>query len=146
MSHAAAAHRNLDRRFIDALARDGEPGHVGALLPSRNRLKDMRTMSASRVLLTTLSRRTSTKGNEYLAGWLGKASVVAFPGQPDKFGNPTWDLFLSQPEPRDGLPAPRRQATERQAASAGPGALPATGTHPGGCGSPPGNSRPNAPR
>ena len=30
-------------------------------------------MNGHRVLLTTLSRRTSTKGNEYLAGWLGKA-------------------------------------------------------------------------
>ncbi len=100
MSHASAAHRDLDRQFAEVLARDGEADARRTLVISRNRLKDMRTMNASRVLLTTLSRRTSTKGNEYLAGWLGKASVVAFPGEPDKFGNPTWDLFLSHPEPR----------------------------------------------
>ena len=89
-------------------------------------------MSTSRVLLTTLSRRTSTKGNEYLAGWLGRASVVAFPGEPDKFGNPTWDVFLSQPEPRDGTPAPRQRAPEREATPAGTGGAPASGARPGG--------------
>src|SRR3954447_17306122 len=58
-------------------------------------------MSAGpRVLLLTLSERTSAKGNAYLSGWLGKASVVAFRGEPDKHGNPTWDLFVSTPEPR----------------------------------------------
>ena len=54
-------------------------------------------MSAGpRVLLLTLSERTSGKGNRYLSGWLGKASVVAFAGEPDKHGNPTWDLFVSE--------------------------------------------------
>src|SRR4051812_11105091 len=47
-----------------------------------------------------LSERTSGKGNRYMSGWLGKASVVAFAGEPDKHGNPTWDLFVSTPEPR----------------------------------------------
>ena len=61
-------------------------------------------MSGHRVLLTTLSVRQSAKGNKYLSGWLGKATMVAFAGEPDKFGNPTWDLFLSQPEPRDAAP------------------------------------------
>jgi hypothetical protein len=58
-------------------------------------------MTNPRVLLTTLSARTSAKGRRYLAGWLGKASVVAFEGQPDKWGNPTWDVYLSEPEPRE---------------------------------------------
>src|SRR3954447_11574401 len=53
-----------------------------------------------RVLFMQLSQRTSAKGNAYLAGWLGKASVVAFAGEPDKHGNPTWELFVSTPEPR----------------------------------------------
>src|SRR4051794_16570883 len=53
-----------------------------------------------RVLLMQLSQRTSGKGNAYLSGWLGKASVVAFAGEPDKHGNPTWDVFVSTPEPR----------------------------------------------
>src|SRR3954447_3443557 len=58
-------------------------------------------MSAGpRVLLMQLSQRTSAKGNYYLSGWLGKASVVAFRGEDDRHGNPTWDLFVSTPEPR----------------------------------------------
>jgi hypothetical protein len=57
-------------------------------------------MNPNRVLLLTLSERTSAKGNAYLSGWLGKASVVAFRGEDDKHGNPTWDLFVSTPEPR----------------------------------------------
>ena len=58
-------------------------------------------MSAGpRVLLLTLSERTSGRGNRYLSGWLGKASVVAFAGEPDKHGNPTWDLFVSEPQPK----------------------------------------------
>jgi len=61
-------------------------------------------MTGNRVLLMTLSCRTSAKGNSYLAGWLGKASVVAFAGEPDKFGNPTWNVFLSEPEPRPDQP------------------------------------------
>jgi hypothetical protein len=53
-----------------------------------------------RVLLTTLSARTSAKGRAYLSGWLGKASVVAFAGEPDKHGDRTWDVFLCEPGPR----------------------------------------------
>jgi hypothetical protein len=80
-------------------------------------------MTGNRVLLMTLSCRTSAKGNSYLAGWLGKASVVAFAGEPDKFGNPTWDVFLAEPEPK-------REAAQRPSASpperdAPPPALPA---------------------
>lgn len=78
------------------------------LVRSRDRMKDMRTMASSRVLLTTLSVRISAKGRQYLAGWLGKASVVAFAGEPDKWGNETWDVFLAQPEPRDGPPVRER--------------------------------------
>ena len=54
----------------------------------------------AKVLLLTLSRRTSAKGREYMSGWLGKASVVAFPGEPDKFGNETWEVFVATPQPR----------------------------------------------
>jgi hypothetical protein len=57
-------------------------------------------MNPNRVHLLTLSERTSAKGNAYLSGWLGKASVVAFRGEDDKHGNPTWDLFVSEPQPR----------------------------------------------
>jgi hypothetical protein len=64
-------------------------------------------VSGARVLLTQLSERTSARGNRYLAGWLGKASVVAFlDEEPDRFGNPQWSVFVSTPEPRaEGKPA-----------------------------------------
>jgi 2-polyprenyl-6-methoxyphenol hydroxylase-like FAD-dependent oxidoreductase len=122
VTHAAAKHRALDAALAERLARDGghscgaapmARGHGGALLPSRSRFRDLRTMNTTsnrRVLLTTLSARTSAKGNEYLSGYLAKAKVVAFKGEPDKVGNPTWDVYLSEPEPRDGATAPGQEA------------------------------------
>jgi hypothetical protein len=85
-----------------------------------------------RVLLMQLSERTSGRGNRYLSGWLGKASVVAFAGEPDRHGNPTWDVFVSEPQPRsDQRPLP----LEREAPPAGgngraadPGRAPANTT------------------
>lgn len=59
-------------------------------------------MSGPLVLLATLSVRTSARGNTYLSGWLGKAQVVGFAGEPDKFSNPTWKLYVAKPEQRDG--------------------------------------------
>src|ERR687886_456034 len=69
-------------------------------------------MNPNRVLLMQLSERTSAKGNRYLAGWLGKASVVAFQAEaPDKFGNPVWEVFVSEPQPRpDQRPLPLERA------------------------------------
>src|SRR3954452_24265329 len=84
-------------------------------------------MSASpRVLLLTLSERTSGRGNRYLSGWLGKASVVAFAGEPDKHGNPTWDLFVSEPQPSaEGGPERPQAGQERRPQSPDPGGGPA---------------------
>ena len=78
-----------------------------------------------RVLLLTLSRRTSAKGNSYLSGYLGKTSVVGFPGEPDKFGNETWDLFVS-PAPSRQQPAP----TQSGAWGDGPDAGDTAGAEP----------------
>ena len=67
----------------------------------------------NRVLLMTLSERTSAKGTAYMSGFLGKARVVAFKAkEPDKFGNEQWELFVSEPEPRGEVdqrqaPSPR---------------------------------------
>jgi hypothetical protein len=89
-------------------------------------------MSGNRVLLMTLSCRTSAKGNSYLAGWLGKASVVAFAGEPDKFGNPTWDVFLAEPEPkREAAQKPPASPPERDEAPMPPAAPAAAGVRPG---------------
>lgn len=78
-------------------------------------------MSHGRVLLMTLSERTSAKGNAYLSGFLGKARVVAFRGESDRHGNPTWDVYVSEPEPRDGYgdagaPAASGEPAERRPA------------------------------
>src|SRR4051794_14955072 len=52
-----------------------------------------------RVLLLELSERTSARGNPYMAGWLGKASVVAFRAEhADKHGNPVWQVFVTEPQ------------------------------------------------
>lgn len=72
----------------------------------------------ARVHLMTLSVRTSGKGNTYLAGWLGKASVVAFAGEPDKFGNETWDVYVAAPEPRQDAPQPGDASRSPRPASA----------------------------
>jgi hypothetical protein len=61
-------------------------------------------MSGPKVLLTTLSIRTSAKGTVYLSGWLGKASVVGFAGEPDKYGNNTWNIYAQEPEARGDAP------------------------------------------
>jgi hypothetical protein len=122
MTHAAARHRELDTAYSERLVRDGgAPVRGGSLLPSRLRNQDLRTMDRPkrpRVLLAQLSVRTSAKGNRYLSGWLGKASVVGFPGEPDKFGNETFDIFVSEPEPRPGT-APPAQRDERTVYDAG---------------------------
>ncbi len=48
-----------------------------------------------KVLIATLWHRTSERGNEYLSGFLGKARIVAFRGEPTLDGIPTWNLYLS---------------------------------------------------
>ena len=53
-----------------------------------------------KVLLLTLTQKTSAKGNVYLSGWLGKARVVGFRGEDDDQGHPVWNVYVSEPEPR----------------------------------------------
>jgi hypothetical protein len=62
-------------------------------------------MSGPGVLLMQLSVRTSGKGNAYLSGWLGKAKLVGFKGQPDEHGNERWDIYATEPRPREGQAA-----------------------------------------
>ena len=51
--------------------------------------------TSGKILLTTLYERTSQKGNVYLSGLLGRASVVAFRGEPTADGTATWDVYVS---------------------------------------------------
>jgi hypothetical protein len=57
-----------------------------------------------KVLLLTLSERTSARGNKYMRGWLGRAAVVAFQGEKDEAGNQSLDVYVSTPEPRPDVP------------------------------------------
>jgi hypothetical protein len=57
------------------------------------------------VFITTLWQRTSERGNEYLSGFLGKARVIGFRGEPTAEGIPTWDLYLTPAKQREGASA-----------------------------------------
>jgi hypothetical protein len=109
-TYARDTHRQLDRAYAEAVARDGAafPASAADSAPDIARPRRWRqdaTVSGGRqpkVLLMTLSERTSAKGRRYFSGWLGRASVVAFEGEPDKYGNPTWDVYAAEPQPKAG--------------------------------------------
>jgi hypothetical protein len=118
VSHASHWHRELDRAFAETLARDGDAAGGHALLPSRRRLQDLRTMtSQSRVLFAVLTECESAAGKPYLRGWAGASNLVAFPGKPDEQGRPTWNLFLVARAPRPEysavVPEPRGKAAHQ---------------------------------
>jgi hypothetical protein len=88
MTHAAARHRHLDRACLRAL---GDPDHAHALLASRARMKDLRTMNGppqAKMLLATLTEHTSARGNAYLRGWAGASNLAGFRGGDDDEGRP----------------------------------------------------------
>ena len=75
-----------------------------------------------KVLVASLWQRTSDKGNEYLSGFLGKARVIGFRGEPRPDGTPTWDLYLQpgkEQEERAGGRTEPRQASSSGAPRAG---------------------------
>jgi hypothetical protein len=58
-------------------------------------------MTSPRVLLLTLSERTSARGTTYLTGWAGRAKLVGFKAkEPDKYGNEVWEVYATEPEPK----------------------------------------------
>jgi hypothetical protein len=130
MTQAAARHRELDRRAAQAM---GEPpGH--ALVRSRDRMKDLKSMQTpqARVLLADLTECVSGRGNRYLKGWLGASSLVAFAGDPDAEGRPTWKLYLTERASRqDGVPAAHRRPSRADAASASTEPPASPGARPG---------------
>jgi hypothetical protein len=67
----------------------------------------------TKVPLLRLYSRTSAKGTEYLSGFLGLASVVAFMGE-DHNGKPCWNVSVSEARPREGSAAPRKQGQARK--------------------------------
>ena len=94
---ARDAHRQLDRTYAESEARNGGPaGQADIARPTRWRTDTVSDPQEAKVLLMELSERVSAKGRKYMAGWLGKASVVAFEAEePDKFGNKCWRVFVS---------------------------------------------------
>ncbi len=67
------------------------------------------------VLLAELTERTSTAGNRYVSGFLGKAWIIGFWGEgEDRDGNPTTVLRLFVQEPVQRAPQARQGAQERQ--------------------------------
>ncbi len=94
---ARAQHRHLDREHAEAQARDGGADRQADIArPRRWRTDTVSGVQEPRVLLMELSERVSGKGRKYMAGCLGKASVVAFEAkEPDKFGNKCWRVFVS---------------------------------------------------
>ena len=70
-----------------------------------------------KVLIATLWQRTSERGNEYLSGFLGKARVIGFRGEPTADGIPTWNLYL-QPGKEQEERAEARSHQPRQPSAA----------------------------
>src|SRR4051794_23751617 len=108
------------RPSTQQIHRDREPGRAPAAGEG--------SAGASRGgLLATLSMRASARGRPSPPGWLGKVPAGAFEGQPDKHGNPTWDVFLAEPELRDGPRRPPASPPGRDSGSGreggGPSAL-----------------------
>ena len=64
----------------------------------------------ARVLFATLSKCTSGKGTTYLRGWAGASNLVAFRGADDEQGRPTWNLYLTERQLREGS---HRSSTRR---------------------------------
>lgn len=60
----------------------------------------------AKVLFATLVERTSGKGNVYLSGWAGASNLLAFRGDDDDRGQPTWNLYLVERQPREGTSRP----------------------------------------
>jgi hypothetical protein len=86
-------------------------------------------MSATdgKVLLTVLWQRTSERGVEYLSGFLAKARIVGFKGEPSADGTPTWNLFIAPGRDQQeggGRHPPREPAPPR------PTPAPATSSSP----------------
>lgn len=105
--YARDQHRQLDGAYAEAHARDGGDDGQGDIARPRRWRQD--TVSGNRprepkVLLMQLTQRTSGKGNAYLTGWLGKAKLVGFKGEPDEHGNERWDVYAAEPQPKGERP------------------------------------------
>jgi hypothetical protein len=85
----------------------------------------------TKVPLLRLYSRTSAKGTEYLSGYIGLASVVAFMGE-DHNGKPCWIVSVSEAKPREGSAAPRKRAVVKGSSSSVGDVLDSSPYAPGG--------------
>ena len=75
MTHASTRHRSFDRAAAEATG--DAPGH--AVVPSRDRGGDARTLHKPRALLLEVEIRTSERtGRPWYSAWLGKARLIGF--------------------------------------------------------------------
>ena len=72
----------------------------------------------AKVLFATLTECESARGNVYLRGWAGASNLVAFRGEDDDQGRPTWNLYLVERQPKEDGRASARRPPEREARSA----------------------------
>jgi hypothetical protein len=73
-----------------------------------------------KVLLCNLWERTSARGNRYLAGYLGKAKLIGFKGEPTPDGIETWNIFLQAGKEQEKAEEERKAASSRPAISEQP--------------------------
>jgi len=57
-----------------------------------------------KILLCSLWQRTSERGNEYLTGFLGKARIIGFRGEPVADDTLTWNIYLQEWPASDDRP------------------------------------------
>lgn len=88
----------------------------------------------ARVLFAVLTECESGKGNRYMRGWAGASNLVAFRGEDDEQGRPTWNLYLAERQPRqESRPEPsqpRGAASRRPQPPARAAAAPAARSAP----------------
>jgi hypothetical protein len=124
---AMARDRAADERYRAALASSGgrfcDVGAAGALVPSRHRSTDLRSLTmtdqrAAKVLFAQLTECESSRGNRYLRGWAGASNLIGFRGDDDEQGRPTWKLYLAERTPKSGtVPDSMRARQERTSAA-----------------------------
>jgi hypothetical protein len=85
----------------------------------------------NKVLMTVLWERVSGRGNEYLSGFLGRARVVAFRGEPTPDGIKTWNVYLSPAKEQEEA-GERREARQPRQQPTGSTSSPSASPPPAG--------------
>src|SRR4051794_28390657 len=65
---------------------------------------DVTQHTHGKLLLMTLTQRTSSKGNPYMVGILNGLSVIGFRGEDNEWGE-TWNVYLQERQPQPQMTA-----------------------------------------